>query len=646
MPIGAALLAAWSVLPLSVPLVGTNPAILEETWALWGWGFAITAGITIVLHILTRGRAAHALEQFWTRIGAIPRWLSLGILTLLFVALALAFTLIVFHGNARNVDGFAQLFQARIFLSGHLWLPPPRELASFATLQMILGPDRWFAQYPPGQPLVLAVGLAVGVWWLLNPLFAALLVVLTYRLASWVADDATGLVAAGVLCISPFALAVSGSEMSHLPAAVLGAGAAVAATRTHGRRAWLFAALAGGLLGVMTMFRPLDAVAAAIPVGVILLMAARRRIPAFGATALGGILCTLPTLAYNAATTGSWHTFGYTALWGPQHSLGFHPVPWGIPLTPGRAVGLTSLDLHQLNEYLLDLPFPVLVVLAAGLLLGRHRLGRRDAVPLVGVAALMGFLFFYWHRDVFYGPRFLFSALPWIVVLVARAFVLLGRVGAERPRLAVLPMALVVGLIVGGVMLTPARLEAYRESTPMLDLHPDRAAAKAGLDHAVVLIPDGWGTRLIARMWGLGIPVRVSGRFYGAIDACTLELALDRADADSAARRALPATLDSLARLGRPGVPAGVTDDPALRLLPGVPLPAACADEVMFDRRGFLAFGPFLYLNTASLDGPIVWARDLRDRNGPLRRRYPDRAFYRYAPTSPGGAPRLERLSP
>ena len=35
-------------------------------------------------------------------------------------------------------------------------------------------------------------------------------------------------------------------------------------------------------------------------------------------------------------------------------------MPWGLPLTPARAVGLTGLDLHQLNMYLFDLPFPVL----------------------------------------------------------------------------------------------------------------------------------------------------------------------------------------------------------------------------------------------------------------------------------------------
>ena len=84
-------------------------------------------------------------------------------------------------------------------------------------------------------------------------------------------------------------------------------------------------------------------------------------------TALAGAICTVPTLWYNRETTGRWLEFGYIYLWGPGHSLGFHPVPWGIPLTPLRAVGLTGLDLHQLNRYLFDAPFPILVLVALGL---------------------------------------------------------------------------------------------------------------------------------------------------------------------------------------------------------------------------------------------------------------------------------------
>jgi hypothetical protein len=307
-------------------------------------------------------------------------------------------------------------------------------------------------------------------------------------------------------------------------------------------------------------------------------------------------------------------------------------------------VGLTALDLHQLNQYFLDVPFPVLLLLAAGLMAGRRALSSRDWVPMGGLLALIGLLFFYWHRDVFYGPRFLFSAVPWVAILLARATVL-ARSGRRRGVLArYVPLLLAVGIAVGGVMLTPERIRTYRDSTPALNLHPDRAARQAGLDHAVVVIPDGWGSRLIARMWAEGVPVRRSTRFYIAIDACTLEGVLDHAAADPRARAGLVETLDSLAALEQPGVPFNATADPLLRLPADGRISPDCAAEIEYDRTGFLLFAPFLYLNNAELDGPVVFARDMRDRNERLRRRYPDRSFFRFAPAAPGEDPVLTPL--
>ena len=76
-------------------------------------------------------------------------------------------------------------------------------------------------------------------------------------------------------------------------------------------------------------------------------------------------------------------------------------------------------------------------------------------------------------------------------------------------------------------MLTPTRLMAYRDSTPTFDHHPDRDAVAAGIQNAVVVIPDGWGSRLIARMWANGVSMIRSDRFYASIDACTLHQMLD-----------------------------------------------------------------------------------------------------------------------
>lgn len=649
-PAAAALGALWSLVPLALWWAGADRRYFAAAWSEWIWGSLVAAVLAGLLVALLRYRFALTLLTLWARAWKVPRIKFLAACAGLLAVLSVLMCLFVFAGNPRNVDGFAQLFQARIFLAGRLWMRPPAELANFATLQMIVGPERWFAQYPPGQALVLAAGLLLGAWWILNPLIAAVLVVTTYRVAGWCGDKASARLALPLLCVSPFVVAVAGSEMSHLAAATLGMAAAAAASGAGGRRPRLAASLAGVALGLMVAFRPLDAVAAAAPVAFIVLLAAKRRARAFGTVAAAGLLATLPTFWYNARTTGSWHEFGYNYLWGPQHSLGFHPVPWGVPLTVRRAIALTGLDLHQLNTYLYDLPVPILLVVTAGLVAGRRMLSARDAGPIIGAAALSGLLFFYFHRDVFYGPRFLFSAVPWYVVLTARSLVLLRRSGRDvLPGVSAGLLAaffVFVAYAVGFLRITPARLAAYREATPIFSLHPDRDAERSGVGNAVVVIPDGWGSRLITRMWGLGIPVWRSTRLYASIDACTLELALGDAERDDARRARLLDTLDSLAGRHEPGVPARLTEDPNLRLLPG-PTPARpCRDEIAIDRRGFLAFAPFLYLNTAHLDGDIVWARDLGPRNAALFARYEGRRFYRYAPPAPGERPIFTPIEP
>lgn len=622
-------LAGWSLL---LPLVGTPAQAGEFTdvLTLWLWGTLITGGIVLLVRIVARGKAAAALEAVMDRAGAAAGWRAAAPAVVVFAVATALVSAVVFQGNPRYIDGFAQLFHARIFEAGRLVAPLPDPVASFAIANTVLLPDGWVSQYPPGQPLVLAAGLALGAWWLLHPLFGALLVAATFRVGRWIGDPTTAWLATILLCLSPFALAVAGSEMNHLPAAALAMGGAACATFAGGRRAWLAACAAGACVGLVAAFRPLDAVVAAIPVTLILTLAGGRTLPALLMAGVGGIAGGLPVLWYNARTVGAWLQFAYAAAWGQGVGLGFHEAPWGGTYTPLKAVRLTALELHRVNVYLFSLPVPVLPVVAAGLLTGRRMLGRRDAVPLVAVAALVGLLFFYWHRDLFFGPRLLYTAVPWLALLSARA---IRGLAAWRPDAQ---LAVATAFAVGLAMIMPARVRAWADE-PVLNLHPDREARAAGIHHAVVVIPDGWGSRLIARLWQAGIPPREAEAFYAAIDACTLHLALQAAEAAPGAPD-LRAALQTLADRRRPGEPRGVTPDPRLRL-PDPPLPPACLAEIRFDRAGYLAFAPFLYLNPASLDGDVVWARDLHRDNGALLRRYRGRTAWRYAPQGPDGVP-------
>ena len=98
------------------------------------------------------------------------------------------------------------------------------------------------------------------------------------------------------------------------------------------------------------------------------------------------------------------------------------PCPGRGPAAYGRAARLIEegrrAALAPINEALvpadlLDFPVPVLLLGAAGFVVGWRRLTSRDAVPVVAVGSLGALMFFYFHRDIFFGPRQLFSVTPW-----------------------------------------------------------------------------------------------------------------------------------------------------------------------------------------------------------------------------------------
>jgi hypothetical protein len=149
-------------------------------------------------------------------------------------------------------------------------------------------------------------------------------------------------------------------------------------------------------------------------------------------------------------------------------------------------------------------------------------------------------------------------------------------------------------------------------------------------------MPDGWGTRLIARMWASGIPMGETDRLYHALDACTLEERLTvaehaglRGDDLRAHLRAEPTNPGRVAR--------GVTRDPFLRLPADRALSASCSAEIARDQDGVVPFAAFLSLNAPTLDASIVWAREMGPQlDARLRALYPDRPVYRYRPAREG----------
>jgi hypothetical protein len=334
----------------------------------------------------------------------------------------------VFDGIPHVVDGVSYAFQARIFASGRLYLPPPPVPKAFAAENVILTATRWCSKYPPGFPLVLALGELAGTPWLVNPLLFGLAVLGAFRLGRALYDDATGLLGAALLAVSPFGLLMGAGTMAHpmTLAASLWSLSFLAEAATSRRTGPAVAA--GALGGAAFLARPFSALALLLP-AVLWALWSRRRdaIRAAGAMAAGFLPFLLVFLAVNAAVTGS-----------PLRT------PWGM-YNPtehfggagGESFPLTELFAKHLPWYLWDLdqaawqwPWPAVVFLLPLPFASRPR--GRDAVLLLSAASLLAGHAAYHYYDINHaGPRFAYEALGPLSLLVARGLLTLARFGSR-----------------------------------------------------------------------------------------------------------------------------------------------------------------------------------------------------------------------
>lgn len=139
---------------------GTSALVSPEEWLL---GLAIFGTMAWFLAMALHGRRGERLlESAVRRLLGLPPGRLLAGSALALLALLLSTAAFVFHGRPRLVDAVVQLFQARIFAAGLLTAPPPPGEAFFAVQHMIVDGNGWYAQYPPGHSLLLAMGVIVG----------------------------------------------------------------------------------------------------------------------------------------------------------------------------------------------------------------------------------------------------------------------------------------------------------------------------------------------------------------------------------------------------------------------------------------------------------------------------------------------------
>ena len=207
-------------------------------------------------------------------------------------------------------DDYSYLYQAKLFASGKLSAEDPiynPSLPFYDCIETYCLRDyqgHRFSKYPPGWPALLAVGVKLGVPWLVNPLLGALLVFLILKYVKQRMGKEWVRVTSLLLLFCFFLSYYTGSLRAHVATALF-VFAAFLLYDAHERRAqysklWLF--IAGTLLGYSAMIRYVDWVPLTAWIGVSLLW--RRKVVDLISFGIGFALLASGNFLYNALLSG------------------------------------------------------------------------------------------------------------------------------------------------------------------------------------------------------------------------------------------------------------------------------------------------------------------------------------------------------
>jgi hypothetical protein len=626
-------LASWSGAPDSGP-----------AWRLsldaWGLGLLVVVALA-----LATGRLATGLPRVRLPRPALGDVWYVALLAALIVLGAATASWVIFARNPHHLDEMAQLIHAGALAAGRLALPTPEPAQAFLTGQTWVTDAGWVSQYPPGHIVLLAVGRLARAVWLVNPVLAGVGAVCVFFVARGLYGRRVARTAVFLWVVSAWVLFMSAGYMNHVTAVTfaLVAWALVWGPRRPRALHWIAAGMA---IGWVTATRPLEGLAAALP---LLVWAARGRTRVLPWIALGGLPVAVAWGYVNWRLYGSPLTLGYSVLYGAEHNLGFHTDPWGQPFTPAIALSNVAMAVRRLHIYLYEWPIPALLPLALWAAFGKQR-RERDLVVAVGLMAAPALYFFYWHSGFHLGPRFYYAIVPWLVIATARGWHW-GRAAARRAGGRVfrwnvaLGTAAVTVLVWGWIGVLPGRIEQYRTSLPTMKLHPEKELKRQGVTKALVLVRTSWGSRIISGLWEQGVPPGLVERAYRRIDTCQLDTFWREARGRSlSAARATQELELILANRGAVEAPRlEGWPDPTVRATSGNVITEACRREMQRDQRGFTLYEPLAWRNAIGLDDGIVFARDLLGGNGPLLVRFRGWPLWRYAPShdDPEGLPVL-----
>ena len=305
-------------------------------------------------------------------------------------------------------DELSYLYQGRILATGHLSMPPPPVPEAFTVPydHILRDAKGWRAIYPPGWPLLLAMGWLAFVPWLVNPLLIAVSAFGLYRLAMQLFDERTAIFTLVAFACSPFAILMGAGFMAHPSTLCFSVWCAFFLVR-RAPKDFLY----GGICGAFAFaIRPYTAAPLLLPLVIwSLAKAGDRRRNALQLT-IGALPIVMLFCAYNAIQFGSIFRTGYA--YDPDAAFRGSPIehlkqnlPWYF---------------SALSRSIWAFPWPDLILLFP--LLVPHSRWKEDLLLFLCFLSLTIAYSCFYYRDIVYGgPRYVYESVGFLTILAARS---------------------------------------------------------------------------------------------------------------------------------------------------------------------------------------------------------------------------------
>jgi hypothetical protein len=352
-----------------------------------------------------------------------------GIQRTVFASVLLAESLLVFFLLAGRSpvsgDDYAYLYQGELFASGRLYAESPLYSTDHPLHDCVLTKcltdheGKRFSKYPPGWSALLAIGVALGAPWLVDPIVGALVLYLLLAHAARRVGPEAERACGTLLVLNGFLVYYVASYRPHV-AAMLGVLAAfllfeAAESRSGGAGIRLLGS--GALLGATTLIRYLDFVPMAVWITWCLVRRGRvRHLLVFGT---GFVLLAALNLRYDQLLSGD----PFATPTRLYNAAGIHDrlvLSWrGFAVTGVRLLMLVAL-------------FPPLALLVA--FWRRHSPSPAARRGLALFAMSVAVYFLYPAAVGGPGPRYLLAYFPFLVLAVVEAQGELAKSDPSRAR--------------------------------------------------------------------------------------------------------------------------------------------------------------------------------------------------------------------